>query len=86
MFAMLCTAPAAEVYAADETVAYPSRPIRMVVPFSPGGQKFARSSGTFRVTDAISDRLLRLPLYFGITDAQVDAVIDAVKAFYSKSA
>ena len=38
------------------------------------------------MTDAISDRLLRLPLYFGITDAQVDAVIDAVKAFYSKRA
>jgi len=37
MFAMLCTAPAAEVYAAAETVAYPSRPIRMVLPFSPGG-------------------------------------------------
>jgi dTDP-4-amino-4,6-dideoxygalactose transaminase len=53
---------------------------------SPGGQKFARASGTFKVTDAISDRLLRLPLYFGITDAQVDAVIDAVKAFYSKRA
>ncbi len=34
----------------------------------------------------VIDRLLRLPLYFGITDAQVDAVIDAVKAFYSKSA
>jgi len=46
----------------------------------------SESGGTFRVTDAISDRLLRLPLYFGITDAQVDAVIDAVKAFYSKSA
>jgi dTDP-4-amino-4,6-dideoxygalactose transaminase len=53
---------------------------------SPGGQKFARARGTFKVTDAISDRLLRLPLYFGITDAQVDAVIDAVKAFYSKRA
>ena len=37
MFAMLCTAPAAEVHAACRTVAYPSRPIRMVVPFSPGG-------------------------------------------------
>jgi dTDP-4-amino-4,6-dideoxygalactose transaminase len=53
---------------------------------SPGGHKFARSSGSFKVTDAISDRLLRLPLYFGITDAEVDAVIDAVKAFYSKRA
>ena len=50
---------------------------------SPGGQKFGRASGTFEVTAAISDRLLRLPIYFGITDAAVDAVIDAVKAFYA---
>ena len=51
---------------------------------SPGGQKFGRASGSFKVTDDISDRLLRLPLYFGITDSQVDAVIDAVKGFYSQ--
>ena len=51
---------------------------------SPGGQKYGRASGSFKVTDDISDRLLRLPLYFGITDAQVDAVIDAVKEFYSR--
>ncbi len=51
---------------------------------SPGGRKFARASGSFQVTDDISDRLLRLPLYFGITDAQVDAVIDAVREFYSQ--
>ena len=37
IFAMLCTLPAAQVYAASDTTAYPSRPIRMVVPFSPGG-------------------------------------------------
>lgn len=53
---------------------------------SPGGRKFARAHGSFKVTDDVSDRLLRLPIYFGITDGQIDAVIDAVKAFYSKRA
>src|SRR5471032_349008 len=53
---------------------------------SPGGRKFGRASGSFKVTDDISDRLLRLPIYFGITDAEVDAVIDAVKGFYSTRA
>jgi dTDP-4-amino-4,6-dideoxygalactose transaminase len=36
-----------------------------------------------KVTDDISDRLLRLPIYFGISDAEVDAVIDAVSQFFS---
>ena len=51
---------------------------------SPGGRKFGRASGSFKVTDEISDRLLRLPIYFGITDAEVDAVIDAVKGFFAQ--
>jgi dTDP-4-amino-4,6-dideoxygalactose transaminase len=51
---------------------------------SPGGKKFGRAHGSFSVTDDISDRLLRLPIYFGITDAEVDAVIDAVKGFFSQ--
>ena len=50
---------------------------------SPGGHKFGRASGSFRVTDDISDRLLRLPVYFSISDAQVDAVIDAVKGYFN---
>ena len=51
---------------------------------SPGGRRFGRASGSFTVTDDVSDRLLRLPIYFGITDAEVDAVIDKVKGFYSR--
>jgi dTDP-4-amino-4,6-dideoxygalactose transaminase len=51
---------------------------------SPAGQKFGRASGSFRVTDEIADRLLRVPIYFDITDAEVDAVIDAVKGFFAR--
>ena len=50
---------------------------------SPGGMRWGRASGSFAVTDDLSARLLRLPLYFGISDAEVDAVIDAVKGFYA---
>ena len=46
---------------------------------SPAGRKYGRSSGELPVTMSISDRLLRLPLYFSIRDAEVDAVIDAVR-------
>jgi dTDP-4-amino-4,6-dideoxygalactose transaminase len=50
---------------------------------SPGGMRWGRASGSFAVTDDLSARLLRLPIYYGITDAEVDAVIDTVKAFYA---
>lgn len=53
---------------------------------SPGGMRWGRASGSFAVTDDLSERLLRLPVYFGISDAEVDAVIDAVKAFYATRA
>lgn len=35
---------------------------------SPGGQKFARTSGLMKNTEALSDRLLRLPLWLGVED------------------
>ena len=47
---------------------------------APGGMRWGRASGRFPVTDDLSARLLRLPIYYGITDAEVDAVIDAVNA------
>jgi dTDP-4-amino-4,6-dideoxygalactose transaminase len=50
---------------------------------SPGGMRWGRASGSFPVTDDLGERLLRLPIYYGITDAEVDAVIDAVRAFYA---
>lgn len=50
---------------------------------SPGGRRFGRTSGEMKVTDHISDRLLRLPIYFGMTDAELDTVIDAVRGFYA---
>lgn len=44
---------------------------------SPGGQKFGRVHGALEVTNDASDRLVRLPVYYGVRDAQ-DRVIDAV--------
>jgi len=35
-----------------------------------------------KVTDDISERLLRLPIYYSISDAEVDTVIDAVRDFF----
>ena len=49
---------------------------------SPAGGKWGRAGSAMTVTDNISDRLLRLPIYFGISDAQVDVVIEAVHGFF----
>ncbi|MBF0254236.1 MAG: dTDP-4-amino-4,6-dideoxygalactose transaminase [Candidatus Omnitrophica bacterium] len=52
---------------------------------SPAGLKYARVSGSMRVTDEISRRLLRLPMYYEMTPADVEAVAGAVRAFYERA-
>jgi dTDP-4-amino-4,6-dideoxygalactose transaminase len=44
---------------------------------SPGGQRFSAREVACPVTDDISGRLLRLPFYTGLTDADTDRVVDA---------
>jgi len=44
---------------------------------SPAGLKWGRSSGDLSVTDEISDRLVRLPLWLGMSDEEIDLVIDS---------
>ena len=47
---------------------------------SPAGMKYGRVSGDLRVTDEISDRLLRLPLYYDMTNAEQEHVSSEVLA------
>lgn len=49
---------------------------------SPAGRKFGRFAGEDIYTTDISNRLVRLPLYYGMAARDVETVIDAVKAFY----
>jgi TDP-4-keto-6-deoxy-D-glucose transaminase len=46
------------------------------------GVKFGRFHGEDRYTTVESERLLRLPMYYGLTEADCDAVIEAVHDFY----
>lgn len=41
---------------------------------APGGMRFGRAHGTLDVTDSISSRLIRLPLWIGLTAEQQDFV------------
>lgn len=50
---------------------------------SPAGAKFGRFHGEDKYTTKESERLLRLPLYYGINDTDIEKVADAVIKFYS---
>ncbi len=49
---------------------------------APAGKKFGRFSGEDVYTTKESERLLRLPLYYGLKPEQVDYICGQVKAFY----
>lgn len=49
---------------------------------APAGQKFGRFHGEDRYTTRESERLVRLPLYYGLPEEQVDYIIGKVKEFY----
>jgi dTDP-4-amino-4,6-dideoxygalactose transaminase len=49
---------------------------------SPAGQKYGRFSGEDRYTTKESERLLRLPMYYGLTEDDVAYICEKVRAFY----
>ncbi len=49
---------------------------------SPAGQKFGRFHGEDKYTTKESERLLRLPMFYGLKEEEVRKVAAAVKAFY----
>ena len=49
---------------------------------APAGLKFGRFHGEDRYTTRESERLLRLPMYYGLALEQVDYICDAVRRFY----
>ena len=49
---------------------------------SPAGEKFGRFNGEDVYTTKESERLLRLPMYYGLKPEQVHEVCETVKEFY----
>ena len=49
---------------------------------APAGQKYGRFAGEDRYTTKESERILRLPLYYGLESDQVEYICDKVKEFY----
>ncbi|MGO4741342.1 dTDP-4-amino-4,6-dideoxygalactose transaminase [Bosea sp. 2KB_26] len=51
---------------------------------APAGRKFGRPSGDLAVTDGISNRLLRLPLYYTLDDNEIHRVAQAIFAYFGR--
>lgn len=49
---------------------------------APAGVKFGRFDGKDEITTPYSERLVRLPLYFGLTESDQQKIIDCVLEFY----
>lgn len=50
---------------------------------APAGREFGRFHGEDRYTTKESERLMRLPMYYGLTPEDVDEVCDVIIAFYA---
>ena len=51
---------------------------------SPAGRCYGRTGSTMTVTDRVSACLLRLPVYYEMTDLETDQVIDQILKFYAQ--
>jgi len=51
---------------------------------APAGQAYGRFHGEDKYTTKESERLMRLPLYYGLKPEEVDYISEQVKAFYQK--
>jgi dTDP-4-amino-4,6-dideoxygalactose transaminase len=51
---------------------------------APAGQRFGRVHGSMAVTDSVSSRLIRLPLFAGLPPEQVSRIVDEVHALFGK--
>ena len=49
---------------------------------APAGRKFGRFNGEDRYTTTESERLIRLPLFYSISDEEVNFIIEIVKEFF----
>jgi dTDP-4-amino-4,6-dideoxygalactose transaminase len=52
---------------------------------SEAGKKFGRFHGEDRYTSRESERLLRLPLFYSLTDEQIDYISGKVRDFFSSA-
>lgn len=86
MFYLVCDSLAQRTALIDFLKARDIYPAFHYIPLhsSPAGERFGRFHGEDEHTTAVSERLVRLPLYYGLSAEDRDAVIAAVRDFYAE--
>jgi dTDP-4-amino-4,6-dideoxygalactose transaminase len=51
---------------------------------SPGGLRYGRANGDMVVTNEVSDRLLRLPMYYEMSDNEMEKVVERVSKYFGE--
>jgi dTDP-4-amino-4,6-dideoxygalactose transaminase len=51
---------------------------------SPAGKRYGKVSGEMSITDDVSAKLVRLPIYYEMTDQEVDRVVETIMKFYGR--
>ena len=51
---------------------------------APAGQKYCKTCGNMKITDKVSETLVRLPLYFDITEEELNTVIKKTLEFWKE--
>lgn len=51
---------------------------------SPAGKKYARFVGKMKITNEVSDTLIRLPLFYDITRQEIDHTVQSIYDFFKK--
>ncbi len=49
---------------------------------SPAGQKYGRCGSEIHITDRISETIVRLPVYYGLQNSELELITDKIKSFY----
>ena len=52
---------------------------------APAGKKYCRFHGEDKFTTRESERLVRLPMYYNLSAADCDYVVDTVKKFFGRN-
>jgi len=50
---------------------------------SPAGKKFGKTLFDMSVTDSVSDRLVRMPMYYGLSDNDLSYIKDVVSSYFN---